>query len=348
VYVHIFRLSDNSRRQPPRFSPPVLIRVSCVGTKRILSGACSTLGPARDIIYNLEHEVPQLDRYGPVKAHSAKSIEVPSSSHGNLMHTTGELTFMKWNLSRSTTIALLLSPVGILLISITRLLIISNYNAATASTIVSSGGYVNTLLGTLIPVVPLLMPYFALILLFSDLAGLAVLALVAAAFTSPSAMRKLDIVRTVKKDEHLYSNNGHFHIFLILAIAFLVAFALQFLGYDIRASVRTATLTTGLALIPFVFTLYPLPVQSDFYAQQLRQPWLPAESIALTSGQIIVGYVLSKSDGWFVILQADNRNVYYLPSRQVTTQEVCQLGPMSSERPVIDLFGASALVPSCP
>jgi hypothetical protein len=255
---------------------------------------------------------------------------------------------MKWSLSRSTTIALLLSPVGILLISITRLLIISNYNATTASTVASSGGYVNTLLGTLIPIVPLLMPYFALIFLLFDRPGLAFLTLLATILTSPSAMSKSEIVTTIKEDQHVYSNSGHLEILVALIILFFSAFAIELVVFDIHASIRTATLIMGLALLPFVLLLYPLPIQSDFYAQQLRQPWLPAEVISQTSGQNIVGYVLSKSDGWFVVLQADNRDIYYLPAAQVANQEVCQLGPMSIERPIIDLFSTPAIVPACP
>ena len=51
-------------------------------------------------------------------------------------------------------IALILSPVGLLLISAGRLIIVSNFNTTTAVTIASSGGFVNTLLGTVIPLVP--------------------------------------------------------------------------------------------------------------------------------------------------------------------------------------------------
>jgi len=70
-------------------------------------------------------------------------------------------------LSRSTTIALVASPIGLLLIAVIRLLTVADYNPATAAGIVSSGGYVDTLLGTIIPLVPIFTPYLALLLLFS-------------------------------------------------------------------------------------------------------------------------------------------------------------------------------------
>src|SRR5215469_4076908 len=79
-------------------------------------------------------------------------------------------------LSRSATIALLVSPAGILIISIIRVLIVADYNTTTALAIASSGGYVNTLFGTIIPLVPIFLPYVALGLLFSDRVILAIAA----------------------------------------------------------------------------------------------------------------------------------------------------------------------------
>jgi hypothetical protein len=255
---------------------------------------------------------------------------------------------MKWSLSRSTTIALLLSPFGILLISITRLLIISNYNTTTASTVASSGGYVNTLIGTLIPIVPLAMPYFCIGLLMFDRAALAILALAAAVLTSPAALSASDIIDDFKKKQHAFLSSGHLHSFIILGGLFLAVFLIEILGFNIQASIRTATLLAGLALLPCALLLYPLPIQSDFYAQQLRQPWIPAVVITQTSGKSLVGYVLSDSNDWFVILQADNRDVDYIPSGQVARQKACELEPTSTKRPIIDLFNAPALLPICP
>jgi hypothetical protein len=70
-------------------------------------------------------------------------------------------------ISRSATIALLLSPAGLLLVSVIRLLLIADYNTTTALAIASSGGYVNTLFGSVMPIIPLLLPYIAMVLLFS-------------------------------------------------------------------------------------------------------------------------------------------------------------------------------------
>ncbi len=85
-------------------------------------------------------------------------------------------------------IALILSPVGVLLISAGRLIIVANFNTTTAVTIASSGGFVNTLLGTVIPLVPVFMPYVALLLLLFRRFLLSVMTFIFAAFISPTSV----------------------------------------------------------------------------------------------------------------------------------------------------------------
>jgi hypothetical protein len=85
-------------------------------------------------------------------------------------------------------IALILSPVGLLLISAGRLIIVANFNTTTAVTIASSGGFVNTLLGTVIPLVPIFIPYLALLLLLFRRFLLSVITFIFAAFISPTSI----------------------------------------------------------------------------------------------------------------------------------------------------------------
>jgi hypothetical protein len=85
-------------------------------------------------------------------------------------------------------IALILSPVGLLLISAARLIVVADFNTTTAVTIASSGGFVNTLLGTVIPLVPLFMPYLALFLLLIRRFLLSLMTFVFAAFITPTAV----------------------------------------------------------------------------------------------------------------------------------------------------------------
>ena len=85
-------------------------------------------------------------------------------------------------------IALIGGPIGVLLISAARLIIVANFNTTTAVTIASSGGFVNTLLGTVIPLVPVFMPYVALLLLLLKRFLLSIMAFVFAAFITPTSV----------------------------------------------------------------------------------------------------------------------------------------------------------------
>lgn len=104
---------------------------------------------------------------------------------------------------RSSTLALLLSPVGILFLAATRLLIVSDYNLNTALAILSSGGYVNTLLGTIIPLVPVIMPYLALLLLYLNRVVTSLLAFLVTALISPSALTRSGLLSVARHDLHM-------------------------------------------------------------------------------------------------------------------------------------------------
>ena len=104
---------------------------------------------------------------------------------------------------KKRSIALILSPIGLLLISAGRLIIVSNYNTTTAVTIAASGGYVSTLLGSVIPLVAIFAPYMALILLLLKRFLLSVMLFVFAAFITPSPLSLHDAARIASVDWRL-------------------------------------------------------------------------------------------------------------------------------------------------
>jgi hypothetical protein len=244
-------------------------------------------------------------------------------------------------LTRSATIALLLSPAGLLIIAAARLLIISDYNTATASAIVSSSGYVNTLLGTIIPLVPIIMPYLALILLFFNRVIPGILALAATAFIS-----------SVNAAAGLAGKNWNrvVHIPFFVVIGLLVAFALLMLfGAGFNNSMRTIATIVCVLLIPTVARLYPLPFNNGFYEQFVRQPWLPAETFTLSSGQKIVGYDLSDNGDWTEILLDDTRAIHFYPAGDVTGRQACQIGQTQITQPLFTLIsGGTSVSPRSP
>jgi hypothetical protein len=245
-------------------------------------------------------------------------------------------------LSRSATIALVGSPIGLLMVSVIRLLIVADYNPQTASAIVSSGGYVDTLLGTIIPLVPLFTPYLALLLLFFNRVIPAILTLLAAAFMSPVALTPPAARHLPGGDWYLVTHRNVLIlvVMIILAVAFGVVLVLEVMGLGFAVAARTVGTVACIALIPFVLTLYPFPLSNEFYTGLMKQPWLPAEVITPTSGSAFTGYVLSDNGTWLVVLSDGTRTIHYYRSAQIVSQQICQITWHRPDRPLIPLFPA--------
>jgi len=132
------------------------------------------------------------------------------------------------DLRKKRSLALILSPIGLLLISAARLIIVSDYNTTTAVTIASSGGYINTLLGSIIPLVPIFAPYLALILLLFRRFLLSVIVFIFTAFITPSPVTLREVISLAVADWHrlvdaLLAISPNSQIFIIIAI---IAFSL--------------------------------------------------------------------------------------------------------------------------
>lgn len=84
--------------------------------------------------------------------------------------------------------ALLLSPVVVLFASAVRLLLISNNDTATATTLASSSGIVGTLLGTIVPLLPAFLPAILIFLVIFRRWRLFLLAAAATALVAPASV----------------------------------------------------------------------------------------------------------------------------------------------------------------
>ena len=139
---------------------------------------------------------------------------------------------------RAGTITLLVSPIGLLVISATRLLVISNYSTTTAAAVASSGGYVNTILGTLISsLVPLFLPYLALLFLLFRKPALSLLTFIAAIFVSPTRLAPLTSLGSLTSLRVLGSYWNGFELFSThhieqIAISALVLFIITLFAYN--------------------------------------------------------------------------------------------------------------------
>lgn len=263
----------------------------------------------------------------------------------------GILGRLRW----SATTALLISPVGILLISVVRLLIISDFNSATASAIASSGGYVNTVLGTVIPLVPILVPYLALVLLLFNRVVLGVLTLLAVACVIPITVSRQAAWQLAQQDwRHVVafmSQPAGILALVVLGAPLAIMLIFELAGLGVATFMRTVAAMACIVLLPFISRLYPFPLSNQFYTQMLRQPWLPAEVITLTSGRTVVGYSLSDDGNWIVVLQDSNRAITYYRASDVAHRQICQMGEAASMPPLIPLFTAvpaTGHTPACP
>lgn len=246
-----------------------------------------------------------------------------------------------------------------MIVSVTRLLIISDYNATTATTIASSGGYVNTLLGTTIPLVPILLPYVALLLLAFRHPILSGLCFLGSALISPSPVGTANGLRQARSEWHLIINwiGSNWWIWFAVVGLLILLLALVIVGEPfhrvaqiiVRAIWAVAILAAGIQLLLYT---YPVPRQGSYWATYLRQPWLPAQAITLKSGQIYYGYTVSDDNDWFVILLLSSRTIRYVPAGDVTDRLVCQVdqGSLAPQYPpFIKILNVTpSHVPGCP
>jgi hypothetical protein len=160
-------------------------------------------------------------------------------------------------------IALILSPVGLLLISAARLIIVANFNTTTAVTIASSSGFVNTLLGTVIPLIPVFMPYVALLLLLTRHFLLSIMTFIFAAFISPTSITAAEGLGVV--EAYWNRTAAVFHNYRTILLIILIIIFIAVWSY-------TRSFVEGLSIIVVMvaaFTLviaipnpyFPLPVR---------------------------------------------------------------------------------------
>jgi hypothetical protein len=251
------------------------------------------------------------------------------------------------------TIALLLSPLGLVLISATRLLIVADDRPVTATAIASSGGYFNTLLGTLIPLVPIFIPYVALVFLFFRRFLISAIAFLAAAFISPAQIHTTKPLTSYTGTDmwHAMLNWINMHTLETSALAFVLFWVLiswlrnnwsQYEWFSLFWIIGAAVI-----LLPIITPIYPVPRAVSFYVATLRQPWLAPEKITLISGQVDYGYTLTTNDNWFEVLTAGSRTIRYIPASEVASRVVCQQTEVSFS-PLIPLpVTTSAQISSC-
>lgn len=113
----------------------------------------------------------------------------------------------------------------------------------------------------------------------------------------------------------------------------------------------TLTLISVAFLLPYILYVYPLPREGIYYAEFMRQPWLSAERIEVSSGISVVGYTLTEDDNWTTFLNASTRRVEYFRTAAVLSRQVCQVNSAllaTPQSPLIPLLNTKpAKLPTC-
>lgn len=262
--------------------------------------------------------------------------------------------------------AALLSPAVILFASATRLLLISNYDTTTATTIASAAGVVGTLLGTVVPLLPPYLPILTILLAtarrwtLAGFAGCATVLLSPTYVDSPSGGFKLAF-KSATNAVRLAERNDWFDIWKDFQFAVLFAILGGLLvilvpptGITLSLSrspggclarlisrlvycIIVALICAGIALL--VKTFYQVPFSVDLVSEIARRPWIPAEEIYVKLDAIPrVGYTLSSDEKWQIVLNESDRSIIYLRADDVVARTTCKPPSTYIEQPKLPLL----------
>lgn len=232
----------------------------------------------------------------------------------------------------------ILSSLIITIISVARLLIVSNYQTPIAIAISYSNGTISTLTGTLVPLIPPLLPLATQLLAFFTIGAILYnseirLALLLAAMTAfaatmlvaPTKISTLEISPPLE----MVGTFGTWVLTLLLLV-FIV-------GSFIRRRMKGRQFIIGSAFIVILVVItvtvsttasYALPSPSEMrhIPDVLRSVWLPAELIGTNNGSENVGYVLKTDGNWTTILWDSDRNIEIMRTSNITSRTICRMG----------------------
>jgi hypothetical protein len=233
----------------------------------------------------------------------------------------------------------IVSSLVIIIISITRLLIVSNYQVPIAVAIAYSNGTISTLTGTFVPLVPLLLPLTTQLLALCALGALVsgsetrhplflatITAFIATVFVTST---KLPIKDIFQQSTVILVTFAAWTLVLLLLISVLV----DFINLPARG-LRWVERSTSIILLVFITVAVPtvasysLPSPSEIrhVPDVLRRVWLPAELIGTKNGLAHVGYVLKVDGSWTTILWDSDRSIEIKRTPDITSRTICRIG----------------------
>ncbi|MBW0103661.1 hypothetical protein [Pseudonocardia sp. KRD291] len=250
----------------------------------------------------------------------------------------------------------LLSPIPILLIASARLLVVTNYDTTSAVALASGGGLVETLIGTVIPLLPPYLPVATIFFLVNRNGQLAAISAALTIIISPAYvdigaglrstwddLKQLWVLLWARDWSALWESQRLVVVVAgIAAILGLIWWVRSLTGWQF-----VRRLTVVIAVVPivasgmlFVDAVYRVPFDVNYLSRVARTPWTPAEIVTTRTGQIGVVYVMSISNGWFVVMRNFDRSIEYVKADQVTARRVCAVYDETEPLPLIIPRGA--------
>jgi hypothetical protein len=233
-----------------------------------------------------------------------------------------------------------LSSVAITIISISRLLIVSDYQTPIAIMLAASNGAVSTLTGTLVPLVPLFLPFATQLLALCSLGAILVSsemrhplllatanAFIATVFVTPTRIS----IRDISQPYSAVARNFEVWIPVLLLSIFVVA-------TFISRRMRMMEIMTGSAFVVMLVVIivavstvasysFPSPREIRHIPDVLRRVWLPTERIDMNDNSGRVGYILKTDGFWTIILWDSDRSIAIVRSQNIISRTLCRLGP---------------------
>jgi hypothetical protein len=155
---------------------------------------------------------------------------------------------------------------------------------------------------------------------------------------SPTTITLSSVLQSSSLAWHRISTGGWIYAFVGLGVLAVLLLLVELVGIGYAAVFRSLAAIAFVALIPFVIQAYPLPRQNSYYATLLKQPWLPAEVIQSSSGEMVTGYVVADDQGWLTILNANTRLIYRYRDNVIASRRVCQYGNTRVRQPFLPLL----------
>lgn len=198
-----------------------------------------------------------------------------------------------------------------------------------------------TLLGTVIPLLPFFLPAVAAALAIFRMWLLAAFTAFAAVIISPayatvsagwseaySSMKSATISVLNGRWLDLWTESRTVVICVLVATFALLWDAINRKFSKIATPFYAITVAGVCTLaVVFVQTVYRVPFDGTTVSEIVRRPWLPIEKIDAKPAETYVGYIVATEGGWHTVLKDSDRTILYIRRGDISSRQVCRAGP---------------------